>query len=82
MTTKNPRIQVTLNPIEHEIVKILAKKKHVSMSVIAKKFIEKALEDYEDEMDIIALNEARIEENLKNALPWEDVVKKLGWDNL
>jgi predicted DNA-binding protein len=45
---KNPRINVTLNPSDIEVMEILCEKKQMSMSSLAKKMIEEWLEDYED----------------------------------
>lgn len=48
MTSKNPRLQVTLNPDDLEIIHIIAEKKHMSMSAVVKKVVEDWLEEYED----------------------------------
>lgn len=48
MATKNPRLQVTLNPDDMEIIEIIANKKHMSMSAVVKKVVEDWLEEYED----------------------------------
>lgn len=45
---RNPRVNVSLNPNDVEIMEILCEKKHMSMSSLAKKMIEDWLEDYED----------------------------------
>ena len=45
---RNPRINVTLNPSDFEVMGILCEKKKISMSSLAKKMIEDWLEDYED----------------------------------
>jgi hypothetical protein len=45
---RNPRINITLNPSDLEVMAILCEKKHISMSSLAKKMIEDWLEDYED----------------------------------
>lgn len=45
---RNPRINVTLNPSDVEVMEILCKKKQMSMSSLAKKMIEDWLEEYED----------------------------------
>jgi len=46
--SRNPRINITLNPSDLEMMEILCKKKQMSMSSLAKKMIESWLEDYED----------------------------------
>lgn len=48
MTTKNPRIQVSLNSDDLEIVHLICKKKNISMSSLVRKVLEDWLEDYED----------------------------------
>lgn len=50
MATKNPRLQVTLNPDDMEIIGIIAKKKSMSMGAVVKKVVEDWLEEYEDMM--------------------------------
>lgn len=45
---RNPRINITLNPSDVEMMEILCEKKQMSMSSLAKKMIEEWLEDYED----------------------------------
>lgn len=82
MVTKHPRIQVTLNPIEHEKIQFLAKQKKVSMSVIVKKYVEKCLENDEDEFDHILLQQGRKEITENGIISWEQVKKELGWDKL
>lgn len=46
--SRNPRINVSLNPSDFEVMGILCEKKKISMSSLAKKMIEDWLEDYED----------------------------------
>lgn len=45
---KNPRISVTLNSEDAEIIEMICKQKKMSMSSLAKKVIEDWLEEYED----------------------------------
>jgi hypothetical protein len=46
--SRSPRINVSLNPSDFEVMGILFEKKKISMSSLAKKMIEDWLEDYED----------------------------------
>lgn len=46
--SRNPRINVSLNPSDLEVMGMLCEKKKISMSSLAKKMIEDWLEDYED----------------------------------
>jgi len=48
MTTKHPRINVTLNPIDLEIIKILSDRDDISQAALIKKIVESYLEGYED----------------------------------
>lgn len=45
---KNPRVSVTLNNSDAEVMRILCKKKSLSMSALVKRMVEDWLEDYED----------------------------------
>lgn len=46
--SRHPRINVTLNPSDLEMMELLCAKKKISMSSLAKKMIEEWLEEYED----------------------------------
>jgi len=48
MRTKSPRLQVSLNQDDMEIINIIANKKKMSMSAVVKKVVEDWLEEYED----------------------------------
>jgi len=48
MPTLNPRINVTFNHSDAEVLKLICHKKNISMSSLVRKVIEKWLEDYED----------------------------------
>jgi hypothetical protein len=48
MSTKNPRLNVVLEPPLYSAVQHLAKKDHVSLSLKARDLIREALEYYED----------------------------------
>ncbi len=48
MSTNNPRIQVTFNESDAEVIQIICKKKKISMSALVRKIVEDWLEDYED----------------------------------
>ncbi len=45
---KNPRVSVTINQSDAEIMYILCKKKGLSMSSLVKRMVEDWLEEYED----------------------------------
>ncbi|MCL5436648.1 MAG: DUF6290 family protein [Candidatus Dependentiae bacterium] len=48
MPTKNPRINITLDPRTADIIARLAKERHVSLSSVAQTLIIEALEQHED----------------------------------
>lgn len=48
MPTKNPRVYVTFNENDMEIMQLICKKKKISMSGLIRKVLEDWLEEYED----------------------------------
>lgn len=48
MPTKNPRLNVVLDPSLYELIERIAKQEGKSMSVVAKELMEDALERHED----------------------------------
>jgi predicted DNA-binding protein len=48
MPTKNPRVNVTFNQNDAEVMHIICKKKKISMSALVRKVMEHWLEEYED----------------------------------
>ena len=80
MTTKNPRLQVTLNPDDMDIIQLIANKKHMSMSAVVKKVVEDWLEEYEDML--LARSAEEIEkkwiEGGCKTISHEDLWNKLG----
>lgn len=65
MSSKSQRINVTLDIEELEIIKILSRKRKLSMSSIIKQMVHEWLEEYED-LKLIQKIEKR--ENEKNKL--------------
>lgn len=61
MSTRSQRINVTLDPIELELVCLLSRKRKVSRSSMIKKMVEDWLEEYE-EMKLIHKIEKRVKE--------------------
>ncbi len=77
---RNPRINVTLNPSDLEVMEILCEKKQMSMSSLAKKMIEEWLEEYEDMLLARRAEEAEkiwIEEG-RQTISHEDLCLELG----
>lgn len=78
--SRNPRINVTLNPSDLEVMEILCEKKMMSMSSLAKKMIEDWLEDYEDMLLAKRAEEAEkkwIEEG-RQTISHEELCQELG----
>lgn len=77
---RNPRINITLNPSDVEVMQILCEKKKLTMSSLAKKMIEDWLEEYEDMLLAIRAEEAekRWEANGKKTISHEDLCLELG----
>ncbi|MCE2983580.1 MAG: DUF6290 family protein [Parachlamydia sp.] len=50
MPTKNPRVNVTFNPSDAEMMQMICSKKGISLSSLVRKVIEDWLEEYEDSL--------------------------------
>lgn len=61
---------------EYVYLKMACAKQGVSMKEFLTKAIIKTIEEYEDELDVIALRKAREEE--EPPIPWEEAKKQLG----
>lgn len=80
MTTKNPRINVTLNPDDLEIIKILCEQKNISQAALIKKMVEEWLGDYEDFLLAVRAYEAEQdwEKRGRPTITHEELCQKLG----
>ncbi|MBA2369012.1 MAG: hypothetical protein H0V82_08325 [Candidatus Protochlamydia sp.] len=67
---------------EYTYLKMACAKKGVSLKEFVTRSLIKSIEEYEDELDSISLKEALTEENIKNAISWNEAEKILGWDKL
>ncbi len=67
---------------EYAYLKMLCAKKDVTIKHLVSEMIFKALEQYENEMDLAKIQNELTEDNINNAIPWDDVEKMLGWDKL
>ena len=76
---KNPRINITLNSSDLEVMQLLCSKEKISMSSLAKKMIQDWLEDYEDILLSRKAEEAEIrwEKSGKKTISHEKLWKKL-----
>jgi hypothetical protein len=65
---------------EYVYLKMACAKQGVSMKDFLTKAVIKTIEEYEDELDVIALRKAR--ENDEPAIPWEEAKRQLRLDKL
>ena len=80
MPTKNPRIHVTFNESDNEIIQLICKKKNISMSSLVRKVMEDWLEEYEDMLLARRAEESEkkwIEEGMKT-ITHEELCLELG----
>lgn len=75
---KNPRINITLNASDLEVMHILCEQKKISMSALAKRMIEDWLEDYEDMSLSRRAEEAEKRAEGKPTYSHEEVCRKFG----
>ena len=73
MPTKNPRLNVVLDPELYEIVEGISKQEDKSMSVVAKELIEDALEKHEDLLlsEIAMKRESKSKKTVPHAKAWK-----------
>ncbi len=80
MTTKHPRINVTFDAKELEIIKALAEQKKISQSALIKQMVLDWIEEYEDNFLVIRAEklEKEWESQGQPTTTHEDLCKKLG----
>ncbi len=73
MPTKNPRLNVVLDPELYEMVERISKQEEKSMSVVAKELIEDALEKHEDLLlsEIAMKREAKSKKTVPHDKAWK-----------
>lgn len=73
MPTKNPRLNVVLDPELYELVEKISKQEDKSMSVVAKELIEDALEKHEDLLlsEIAMKREAKSKKTVPHDKAWK-----------
>ncbi len=73
MPTKNPRLNVVLDPELYELVEKISKQEEKSMSVVAKELIEDALEKHEDLLlsEIAMKREAKSKKTVPHEKAWK-----------
>jgi predicted DNA-binding protein len=79
MPTLNPRVHVTFNPSDTEVMKLICEKKNLTMSSLVRKVIEDWLEEYEDALLAKRAEDAEKEwlENGGNTYTMEQVCQEL-----
>ncbi len=65
---------------EYVYLKMACAKQGVSMKDFLTRSVIKSIEEYENELDIMALRKAR--EEKESNIPWKEAEKRLGWDKL
>jgi hypothetical protein len=65
---------------EYVYLKMACAKQGVSMKDFLTKAVINTIEEYEDELDVIALRKAR--EDNEPSIPWEEAKKQMEWDKL
>lgn len=64
---------------EYVYLKMACAKQGVSMKDFLTRSVIRSIEEYEDELDVKALQKSREE---KEHIPWKTAEKQLGWDKL
>lgn len=75
------KLSVEFPADEYVYLKMACAKKGVSLKEFVNQAVIRSIEEYEDELDLIALKKIT-EEDRNNATSWEEVKKELGWDKL
>lgn len=75
------KLSVEFPAEEYIYLKMACAKKGVSLKEFVNQAVIRSIEEYEDELDLKAL-EKITEDEREKAQPWEDVKKELGWDKL
>lgn len=80
MRTKNPKINVTFNPNDAEILQLICEKKKMSLSGLVRKVVEDWLEEYEDMLLARRAEEAEKEwiEGGMKTISHEELCQELG----
>ncbi len=79
MDKRYKRLSVEFPAEEYVYLKMACAKKGVSLKDFVTQAVIVSIDDYENELAVASLNEALTDENLKNAIPWDQAKKKLGW---
>ncbi len=74
------RLSVEFPAKEYIYLKMACAKKGVSMKDFVTQAVLKTMEDYEDELDLATFREAYTEENIKNAIPLDQLKREMGYE--
>lgn len=80
MHKEQKRLSIEFPAEEYIYLKMACAKQGVSIKDFVTSAVMKSIDQYEAELDEIALQEALSEENLKNSIPWDQAKKNLGWE--
>lgn len=75
------RLSIEFSSEEYVYLKMACAKQVVSLKDFVTQAVIRSIEEYEDELDLKALEQVT-EEDKKKAQSWEDVKRELGWDKL
>ena len=78
---KYRKLSIDFPKEEYVYLKLACTKKNMSIRDFVTQSVMKTIEEYEDELDILAL-EKITDEDRKNSISWEKAEKELGWDKL
>lgn len=81
MDKQYKRLSVEFPAEEYVFLKMACTKQGVSLKDFVTNAVMKSIDEYEAELDSLSLKELN-EEEIKNAIPLEQVEKELGWDKL
>jgi len=79
MDKQYKRLSIEFPADEYVYLKMACAKKHVSLKDFVTQAILKTVEECEDALDLIAFREAYTKENIKNAVPLDQLKKELGY---
>ena len=74
------RLSIEFPAEEYTYLKLACAKQGISIKDFVTQAVVKTIEEYEEELDVLAFKEAYTEENIAKAVPWSEVKKELGWE--
>lgn len=75
------RLSVEFPLEEYTYLKMACAKQNVSIKDFVTRAVVKSVEDYEDELDLQSIREARKDIAENGTVSWEQACKELGWEN-